>query len=143
MPGAPPKPPQGNFYPPDATKQEVEEWLGTLAPAERARAAGFFTTIRRGSDGRLMAVPYTVEYQGEIAQVAAFLREAAALTGQSTLRAFLESRANALMTNDYYASDVAWMEIDASIEPTIGPVRGLRGPVVQLQGGLRGVHHHP
>ena len=121
VPGAPPKPPQGNFYPLGATKEEVEAWIRSLPPAERASATGFFTTIRRGSDGRLMAVPYALEYQGEIAQVAALLREAAALTGQPTLRAFLESRADALTTNDYYASDVAWMELDSSIEPTIGP----------------------
>jgi hypothetical protein len=68
-----------------------------------------------------MAVPYTLEYQGEIAHVASLLREAAALTVQPTLKAFLESRADSLLTNDYYASDVAWMELDATIEPTIGP----------------------
>ena len=121
VPGAPPKPPQGNFYPAGATKEDVEAWIKTLTPAERTRATGFFTTIRRGPDGRLMAVPYTVEYQGEIEQVASLLREAAALTGQPTLKAFLESRADSLLSNDYYASDVAWMELDATIEPTIGP----------------------
>ena len=121
VPGAPPKPPQGDFYPAGATREEVEAWIVALPPAERAQAMGFFTTIRRGPDGRLMAVPYTLEYQGELAQVAALLRKAAALTSQPTLRTFLESRANALLTNDYYASDVAWMELDATIEPTIGP----------------------
>ena len=49
------------------------------------------------------------------------LREAAALTTQPTLKAFLDTRAAALLSNDYYASDIAWMELDASIEPTIGP----------------------
>ena len=121
VPGAPAKPPQANFYPAGASKQEVEAWIGTLSPAERVSATGFFATIRRDSDGRLTTVPYTLEYQGEIAQVAARLREAATQTGQPTLRAFLESRADALMSNDYYASDVAWMELDSSIEPTIGP----------------------
>src|SRR5213076_2887766 len=52
---------------------------------------------------------------------AARLREAAALTEQPTLRAFLEKRAAAFLSNDYTASDVAWMKLDASIEPTIGP----------------------
>jgi hypothetical protein len=121
IPGAPAKPEQANFYPAAATKAEVEAWIATLPPAERARASGFFTTLRRGPDGRILAVPYALEYQGELAQAAALLREAAALTEQPTLRAYLEKRAAAFISNDYYDSDVAWMELDASIEPTIGP----------------------
>ena len=121
VPGAPAKPPQAHFYPANATKEEVEAWIKTLPDAERRRATGFFTTIRRGPDGRLMLVPYSVEYQGEVAHVAALLREAAALTTQPTLKRYLETRAAALLSNDYYESDVAWMELDASIEPTIGP----------------------
>jgi hypothetical protein len=121
VPGVPPKPEQANFYPAGATKAEVEAWLKTLPEDERRRATGFFTTIRRGPDGQLTAVPYTLEYQGEIAQIATLLREAASLTRQPTLKAFLEKRAAALVSNDYYDSDVAWMELDASIEPTIGP----------------------
>ena len=121
VPGAPPKPPQANFYPPDAGKAEVEAWLATLGPPERTRATGFFTTIRRGPGGQLMAVPYSLEYQGELGQVALLLRDAAALTAQPSLKAFLAARADALVTNDYYASDVAWMELDSTIEPTIGP----------------------
>jgi hypothetical protein len=115
------KPPEANFYPAGATKEEVEAWLKGLAPAEAERARGFFTTIRRGPGGELVAVPYSLEYQGELARAAALLREAAALTAQPTLKAFLQKRAEAFVTNDYYASDVAWMELDASIEPTIGP----------------------
>ena len=121
IPGVPAKPPQANFYPSGVTKEEVDAWLKTLAPGERARATGFFTTIRRGPDGRLISVPYGLEYQGELGRVASLLREAAALTLQPTLGRYLASRADALLTNDYYASDVAWMELDASIEPTIGP----------------------
>jgi hypothetical protein len=49
------------------------------------------------------------------------LREAASLTQQPTLKTFLDKRAAALLSNDYYDSDVAWMELDSSIEPTIGP----------------------
>ena len=121
IPGAPKKPEEGNFYPGGATKADVEAWFKTLSGAERTRAIGFFTTIRRGPDGKFIAVPYSLEYQGEIAHVAELLREAAALTTQPTLKNYLEKRAVSLLRNDYYDSDVAWMELDASIEPTIGP----------------------
>ena len=60
---------------------------------------------------------------------------------QPTLKHFLEKRAAAFLSNDYYASDVAWMELDASIEPTIGPYEVYEDELVQLQGGVRGVHH--
>ena len=93
----------------------------TRSAAEQERATGFFTTIRRGPDGKLMAVPYSTEYQGELALAAQHLRAAAAATRQPTLKAFLESRAAAFVSNDYYDSDVKWMELDATIEPTIGP----------------------
>ena len=115
------KPHGANFYPAGATKADIEQWLATLSPADKTQALGFFTTIRRGADGRFVTVPYTIEYQGELALIAEHLRAAAQATTQPTLRAFLEKRADALVSNDYYASDVAWMELDASIEPTIGP----------------------
>ncbi len=121
VPGAPPKPPQANFYPAGATKEEVDAWIKSLPEASRHAATGFFTTIRRTPDGKLTAVPYSLEYQGEIAEIARLVREAASLTAQPTLKAFLEKRAAAFVSNDYYDSDVAWMELDASIEPTIGP----------------------
>jgi peptidase M49-like protein len=119
--GIGPRPASANFYPHGATKEEVEAWMNGLKGEEQARAKGFFTTIRRGPQGGFVAVPYSVEYQGELAIAAALLREAAGLTTQPTLVAYLQKRADAFLTNDYYASDVAWMELDASIEPTIGP----------------------
>ena len=91
------------------------------AAPRRRSATGFFTTIRRGPDGGFVAVPYSIEYQGELAIAAQHLRAAAAATAQPTLKAFLESRAAAFVSNDYYDSDVKWMELDATIEPTIGP----------------------
>jgi hypothetical protein len=121
VPGVPAKPEGANFYPAGATKGEVEAWMKALPEAERASAQGFFTTIRRAPDGRLVAVPYSVEYQGELARAAELLREAASATAQPSLRAFLEKRAAAFLSNDYYESDVAWMELDATVEPTIGP----------------------
>ncbi|HXK12815.1 MAG TPA: hypothetical protein VMT70_24490 [Vicinamibacteria bacterium] len=121
LPGVAPKPEGAAFYPPGATKGEVEAWTKGLPESERASAQGYFTTIRRAPDGHLVAVPYSVEYQGELGRAAELLREAAAATAQPTLRAFLEKRAAAFLSNDYYASDVAWMELDSTVEPTIGP----------------------
>jgi hypothetical protein len=117
----PAKPPQANFYPADATRQEVKAWMDSLAGQARADATGFFSVIRRGADGRLVPVPYSVEYRNALAIAASHLRQASALTTQPTLKRYLELRADAFLSNDYYASDVAWMELDASIEPTIGP----------------------
>jgi hypothetical protein len=119
--GAPPKPPSANYYPAGAAKADVEKWIQSLTEGERARATGFFTTIRRTSDGGFVAVPYSTEYQGELEVAASHLREAAKVTSQPTLKAFLEARAAAFLSNDYYDSDVKWMELDASVEPTIGP----------------------
>lgn len=121
LPGVGSKPEAGNFYPAGATKAELEAWHKSLPAALRERATGFFTTVRRQEDGKLTPVPYSIEYQGELAEASRLLREAAALTAQPTLKRFLETRAAAFLSNDYYESDVAWMELDASIEPTLGP----------------------
>src|SRR5439155_4898642 len=107
VPGAPPKPEAANFYPAGATKEEIERWIASLPAAERARASGFFTVVRRTGQ-TFTDVSYNVEYQNELAQAAALLREAAALTNEPTLKAFLTKRADAFLSNDYYDSDVAW-----------------------------------
>jgi hypothetical protein len=120
VPGAPPKPAAANFYPAGASKADLERWIATLPEAERSRATGFFTVLRR-ADSRFTLVPYSIEYQGELALAAARLREAAQLATEPTLKAFLNKRADAFLSNDYYDSDVAWMELKGAIEPTIGP----------------------
>ncbi|WP_375767701.1 hypothetical protein NR798_39430 [Archangium gephyra] len=121
VPGVPAKPAEGNFYPAGASKAELEAWVKSLPEAQQREATGFFTTIRRDTAGKFVSVPYSVEYQGELAQAAQLLREAAELTTQPTLKAFLVKRAEGFLSNDYYPSEVAWMELDASIEPTVGP----------------------
>src|SRR5262245_6800432 len=121
VPGAPKKPEGANFYPEGASKAELERWMQGLSEAERAQATGFFTAIRRDRNGKFSIVPYSIEYQNELTRVAGLLREAAALTSEPTLKAFLTKRADALLSNDYYDSDVAWMELKSAIEPTIGP----------------------
>jgi hypothetical protein len=122
IPGVPARKPAGaNFYPADMKKEEFEAWAKTLSPQERAQAEGFFTVIRRNAAGKLTAVPYSKEYGKELGEAAAMLREAAGLTGNASLKKFLAARADAFLSNDYYASDVAWMDLDAPLEITIGP----------------------
>ena len=119
--GAGLRPDQAGFYPADATKAEVEAWMKGLAAPGQAQATGFFTTVRHAAGGGFVAVPYSLEYQNDRIVAAKYLREAAALTHQPTRRAFLEQRAAAFLSNDYYANDMAWMDLDSTIEPTIGP----------------------
>lgn len=122
IPGVPERKPLGaDFYPEDMTREEFEAWAKTLPPAERQQAEGFFTAIRRDANHRLTMVPYSKVYSGDLAKVAALLREAAALTPNASLKKYLTLRADAFLSNDYYASDVAWMELDAPLDITIGP----------------------
>ncbi len=124
LPGAPAKPEGADFYPEGSTKAQIEAWLQQLSPAERLNAQGFFTTIRYPAGprtGKFITVPYSIEYQGELELAAALLREAAGLTAQPSLKRYLTTRADSFLSNDYYESDLAWMELDSSIEPTIGP----------------------
>ncbi len=121
LPGVPEKPDAANFYPAGAGKEEVERWVAGLPAEEKDVALGFFTTVRRRPDGKLTAVPYSLEYQGELARAAALLREAAAATQDATLRTFLEARAAAFLGNAYRDSDVAWMRLESAVDPTIGP----------------------
>ena len=120
VPGAPPKPAGANFYPGGATKEEIERWIASLPPDERARATGFFTVIRRSGQS-LTLVPYSQEYQNDLVEAAALLRDAAGLAAEPTLKAYLTKRADAFLSNDYYDSDVAWMDLKSAVEPTIGP----------------------
>jgi hypothetical protein len=115
------KPPQAGFYPDDMSKEEFNTWVGGLSEKDKQRATGFFTVIRRGADGKLKIVPYHEEYREFLEPAAKLLREAADLAGNQTLKSFLTKRADAFLTDDYYASDVAWMDLDAPIDVTIGP----------------------
>jgi hypothetical protein len=120
--GVPDRKPDGAaFYPEGMTKPQFESWVKTLSPQAKAQAEGFFTVIRRAKDGSLTAVPYSEAYKADLTKCAGLLREAAKLTDNVTLKHFLESRATAFLSNDYYESDMAWMDLDAPLDITIGP----------------------
>jgi hypothetical protein len=119
--GVPPKPPQANYYPSDMTSGEFTAWVASLPDDQQRAATGFFTVIRRDPAGKLTAVPYSTEYRDLLERAAALLREAAVSTDNASLKRFLTLRADAFLSNDYYQSDVAWMDLDSPVEPTIGP----------------------
>jgi hypothetical protein len=115
IPGVPERKPLGaNFYPEDMTRQEFEAWA-------KDDTKGFFTVIRRDADRKLIVVPYSKAYAADLTKAANLLREASALTDNASLKKFLNLRADAFLSNDYYASDVAWMDLDAPLDITIGP----------------------
>ena len=117
--GKDPKPPGAGFYPTDMTKQEFEKWVADH-PGDKAAFEGLYTVIRRQGQ-ELVAIPYSKAY-GEILQAAAeTLRQAATMTGNASLRDYLNKRADAFLSDDYFASDIAWMDLDSDIEVVIGP----------------------
>ena len=121
IPGAPASPPIADFYPAAATKDELQKWLATLSPSERKRALGAFTAIRPGSGGRFEVEPYSRYYASELRSVADDLRAAAALTHEPTLKRYLVARAQALLDDNYYASDVAFVGLRGPIDAVLGP----------------------
>jgi hypothetical protein len=122
LPGVPAKKPAGaNFYPEDMAKEEFEAWVGKLSPEAREQAEGFFSVIRRSPDNELQKVPYSDEYRLDLAGAGRLLREAAAFTDNASLKKFLTSRADAFNTNNYFESDMAWMDLDAPLDITFGP----------------------
>jgi hypothetical protein len=128
------KPAGAAYYPEDITTEEFEAYV-TANPDQEEAFRGFFTTIRRQGDGGLTAVPYSAEYKDHLERAAALLHEAADIltdpknVGQfnrgvdyATLATFLRSRADAFLSNDYFQSDMDWMDVkDNIIDITIGP----------------------
>ena len=95
---------------------------GAARRPSATRATGFFTTIRRGPDGKFIAVPYSARVPGRArARGGAAARSRGADHAADAEERFSRSARRRCSSNDYYDSDVAWMELDASIEPTIGP----------------------
>jgi len=121
LPGVPAKKPAGaNFYPEDMTREEFESWV-KAHPDQKEQAEGFFTVVRRDANKQTKLVPYSVEYKADLAHAAKLLKEAAALTDNASLKKFLTTRAAAFSSNDYFESDMAWMDLDAPVDVTIGP----------------------
>ena len=107
------KPKGAGFYPRDMTKEELK---GKALQSQ-------YTLVRRDSTGVLIAVPYHEAYADQIRPAVAKLREAAGLAEDPGLRRYLELRAQALETDEYQPSDLAWLDMkDNTIDVVLGPI---------------------
>jgi hypothetical protein len=116
VPGVGPKPDVAGFYPLDMTREEFDR---ADLPASRSE----YTVLKRDAKGALQVVPYSKYYGAELERAAALLDRAAALAEDPGLRKYLELRAKALRTDEYRASDMAWLEMkDNRLDLVIGPI---------------------
>lgn len=117
--GDKPLPPGRAFYPADLTKAEFDAWLAAH-PDQRETMLGLYTVVRRDGDG-FRAIPYSQYYREWLEPAAQKLEQAAAITSNASLKRFLTLRAQAFRTDDYFESDMAWMDLEGPIEVVIGP----------------------
>ena len=118
--GVGPKPEGARFYPADITKAEFDS---AAAGTNGDDLKHLYTMVRRDRNGGLISVPYHEAFMERTERAVAKIREAAALAPQESLKRYLELRADALLTDDYRASDLAWMDMrDNILEVVIGPI---------------------
>ena len=123
------KPLGATFYPPDLTREAFNAYVAAH-PSEREALESPFTVVRyKEGGGRVLhAVPYSEVYRADLEEAASLLRSAAKKTRDPALARFLTARADAFLSNAYFDSDVAWLDLGSApadvasaIEVTIGP----------------------
>ena len=118
--GSEPMPEGAGFYPADITREEFDAYVAAH-PEQKAALTSPYTVVKRQGD-RLVVVPYSVEYRQWLEPAAKLLEQAAARTSNASLKKFLSLRAKAFRTDDYYESELAWMDLTGTpIEVAIGP----------------------
>jgi hypothetical protein len=125
VPEVGPHPPGANLYPKDITKEEFEAALAKGPKAHADSLKSLYTLVRRAvpPDSGFVAIPYKVAFHTQDSIAASKLREAAKLAEDPGLKKYLELRAEALLTDDYQASDLAWMDMkNNTIDIVIGPI---------------------
>jgi hypothetical protein len=116
VPGVGPKPDVAGFYPLDMTREEFDR---ANLPGSRSE----YTVLTRDAKGVLQVVPYSRHYGAELERAAVLLERAAGLAEDPGLRKYLELRAEALRTDEYRASDMAWLDMkDNRLDLVIGPI---------------------
>lgn len=110
------KPKGANFYPKDMTAEEFDALEDPLKTS-------LYTLIQRGADGKLKVVPYHIAYKEKVERAANLIKKAAALAQDPGFKKYLELRAEALLTDEYLSSDMAWMDMkNNNIDFVVGPI---------------------
>ena len=118
--GDTPKPAGAGFYPADLTKEEFDRYIAAH-PDQKEALTSPYTVVKRQGD-QLVAVPYSQEYRQWLEPAAKLLEQAAAKTSNASLKRFLSLRAQAFRSDDYFQSELAWMDLEGTpIEVAIGP----------------------
>jgi hypothetical protein len=118
--GVRPRPAGATYYPPDLSRREVDAWLDQH-PEDLALFADPYTLVLREKTG-FRGVPFSEAYRTDLDKAARALREAAALSPWGSLRTFLVARADALLTNRYFDSELLWMDTgDQPLLVVLGP----------------------
>ena len=107
--GTAPMPPGRAMYPPNMTREQIEKYALTH-PEQKAAIYDLHTVIRQEGD-KLVAIPYHVAYRMWLEPAARALNDAAGLSSDAQFAQFLRLRAKALLDDDYYASDLAWLDL--------------------------------
>jgi hypothetical protein len=129
------KPKGAGFYPESVTKEVFEAYVAKY-PEQKRSLENSYTVVKSDGD-RLLAVPYNQAYQEEIEAMVLHLRNAADVTENASLRHYLLLRADALLSNDYYQSDLAWMELkDNQIDCIIGPIENSEDGLFNYKGAF-------
>ncbi len=107
--GTAPMPPGRGFYPDGLTRTQIEQYV-TAHPASKASLYSSTTLVRRHGDD-LIGIPYRIAYRSFLEPAAKDLREAAKLSADPAFAKFLRMRADALLSDDYFQSDLAWLDL--------------------------------
>ncbi len=114
--GIGPKPAGARFYPEDMTTEEFNNF-------QNHEKRNQYTLLERDETGDLITVPYHKKWNAELTRAAFLMTGAAELAEDKGFKKYLEARAEALTTSDYYESDMAWMDMkDNTIDFVAGPI---------------------
>lgn len=116
VPGFGPRPVMGNYYPQDITKEEFDALEDPLKSSH-------YTVLTRDADGNLKVVGYYEAYKEKLDRVCALLDQAIEITDNPSMKKYLVERKKSLQNNNYYPSDMAWMDLrDSNIDFVFGPI---------------------